>query len=514
MKKIAILLPFIAGIFLCKTTFSQTTGIGEVTGIESKVATIESNKIKIAQYKGELSVLEAAWRAKINNLKDELAALYKERDNLIADMKVGARCSECRTWKTEFEKKGINFQQHLGQVKGYAVPATTEELEVTRKDFAERIAYKKVQIQNLEKGDNALIKKQNDINALEKMNEGLCREITADSKDYENIVFTDAKSEHDRWIKNLMAFAINILLADDKITIYQARAVRRQNKLPGELEKIKTRLKKENTDEQNSLSGKIAENLGQIKALQQELETFVATGRIKLDGLTQQKNKIETDLKAAALAESLRSDLVIRQKQVVEQISSTEKDIEDRKVNAQRIISSLERENKNMKDAVFQLSVNLPKQQAAEIAKAKAVYDEIISKLDQLVATSKAELANAKKAYSEKADYWKRKNDSYVNTIVSESDRMVITSRKVNCSVWNEARFKVIGNWNQVFPCVNNIANMAKPYGTNVFNFYCSGKSASTYMASYKSFLSGLSSDDQEAVRGNSNAGWFDLMTR
>ncbi|MBG7612153.1 hypothetical protein IU405_07820, partial [Polaribacter sp. BAL334] len=110
-------------------TFAQTIGIGDVTSIESKALTYESYKAKITQYKDELISLEAQWRNKIQKLKEELALLYKERDNLIADMKVGARCSQCGGWKSDFEKKGESFEKHLGEVKGYAIPATTEELE-------------------------------------------------------------------------------------------------------------------------------------------------------------------------------------------------------------------------------------------------------------------------------------------------------------------------------------------------------------------------------------------------
>lgn len=55
---------------------------------------------------------------------------------------------------------------------------------------------------------------------------------------------------------------------------------------------------------------------------------------------------------------------------------------------------------------------------------------------------------------------------------------------------------------------------MAKPYNTNVFNSYCPGKSAASYMGVYKSFLIGLDDEDKEAVKANSNVSWFELITQ
>ncbi|HEX8576295.1 MAG TPA: hypothetical protein VF677_08380, partial [Flavobacterium sp.] len=188
----------VIGIFTSLNSSAQTSGIGHITSIELKVATYESNQAKIVQNKAELANLEILWKNKIQKLKDELSAFYKERDNLIADMKVGAKCSQCGKYKSEFEKEGKSFQQHLGEVKGYAIPATTTELETTRKTFAEKIAIRKVQIQNLEKGDNALNKKQSDINTLENENEKLCKEITQYSKNYETTVLAEAKAKQDR----------------------------------------------------------------------------------------------------------------------------------------------------------------------------------------------------------------------------------------------------------------------------------------------------------------------------
>ena len=493
---------------------AQTVGIVDVTTIESKALTYENNKAKIVQYKEELISLEALWKDKIQKLKDELSALYKERDNLIADMKVGAKCSQCGKYKSEFEKEGKSFEQHLGEVKGYAIPATTEELEATRKMFIEKIALKKVQIQNLEKGDNAVNKKLNDINNLEKANENLCKEITNHSKNYETKVFSEAKSKHDNWVNDLMSYATNILIADDKITIYKARIIRYEQEFQKESETIKERVKKENLETQNEKNAKIATNQQRIKEIQIEQTNYLSPLESNLGKLKTQKNETEKELMRLNIPDSTKAELTVSLNQIVVQISTLEKNILDYSTNVKSKITSLENECKKLKDEVFQLSVNLSKLQGAEIAKIKPIYDQKKLEASQSVTTATAELANARKLYSEKAEFYKKQNLLYVDQVVSESNRMVIAGQKINCPVWNEVRFLVVGNWNNVFPCVNSITTMAKPYSYNVFNSYCPGKSAASYMASYKSFLIGLNEEDKEAVKGNSNVFWFELITQ
>lgn len=493
---------------------AQTVGIGDVTSIESKSLTFENNKTKIAQYKEELISLEALWRDKIHKQKDELSALYKERDNLIADMKVGARCSQCGGWKSDFEKRGESFEKHLGEVKGYAIPATTEELEATRKMFTEKIALKKVQIQNLEKGDNAVIKKRNDISNLENANENLCKEITNHSKNYETKVFSEAKSKHDNWVNDLMSYATNILIADDKITIYKARIIRYEQEFQKESEIIKERVKKENLDAQNEKNAKIATNIQQIKDIQIEQSNYLSPLELNLNKLKIQKNETEKELMRLNIPDSTKAELTVSLNQIVVQISTLEKNIIDYNTNVKSKVTSLENECKKLKDEVFQLSVDLPKQQEAEIAKIKPTYDQKKLEANQSVTKSTNELANARKLYSEKAEFYKKQNQLYVDQVVSESNRMVIAGQKISCPIWNEVRFLVMGNWNQVFPCVNSLTTMAKPYSYNVFNSYCPGKSSASYMAAYKSFLIGLDEDDKEAVKGNSNVLWFEQITK
>jgi hypothetical protein len=98
--------------------------------------------------------------------------------------------------------------------------------------------------------------------------------------------------------------------------------------------------------------------------------------------------------------------------------------------------------------------------------------------------------------------------------VILESNRMLVAGQRVSCSVWNEVRGMVATNWSKLLPCVNNITTLAKPYSSHVFNAYCSGMASSKYLIAYKSFLSGLSPEELQAVRGNTNSDWFDIITK
>ncbi|HEX8575303.1 MAG TPA: hypothetical protein VF677_03335, partial [Flavobacterium sp.] len=303
-------------------------------------------------------------------------------------------------------------------------------------------------------------------------------------------------------------------IADDKITIYKARIIQYEQDFQKESELIKEKVKKENLEAQNQKNVQITDNQQKIKEIQIKQANYIAPLEIKLNTLKEQKDNIEKELLSLAIADSTKVTLTASLNQLIAQITSLGKNILDHSTNAKNRITSLENENNKLKDEVYQLSINLSKQQAQEIAKIKPIYDKKKVVASQSVTTSTAELFNARKLYAEKADFYKKQNQLYVDEVISESNRMINAGQKVSCPIWNEARFKVMGNWNQVFPCINTLTTMTKPYNTSVFNSYCLGKSATSYMALYKSFLVSLSEEDKEAVKKNGNVSWFELITQ
>jgi hypothetical protein len=502
---------FIMVLFQIRS-YSQTVGISYVRSIEAKSLTHDQNKTKISQIRSEIPELERLWRLKIQKVKDDISTLIKERDALIADMKVGARCSQCNGWKSDFEKKGENFEKHLGDVKGYAIPATTSELETTRKQFAEKIAIKKVQLQNLEKGDEAMLRKLKEIEELEKANVKICKDMPELSKGYEESVLADGKSKHDLWTKDLLNAATNILIADDKITIFKDQVVRYEKEFQKESEKIRELVKKENQLAVDQKNNAIATNEQQINTITETKNKYIAINDIELKKLYQLKGEIEREL-SKSLPDSAKSIQISNQKQIIEKIAVLEKSNRDYTLEAESKIVALKNTMLKLKEDIFHLNTNLPKVQELAILKIKPSFDQKKSAARESENTAVLTLASAKKLYLEKANEYKRKNDAFTSEISTESNRMLIAGQKINCPIWNQARGMVVTNWNQVFPCVNNLTTMAKPYSTNVFNAYCSGKSLASYMSIYKSFLMGLSKEDREAVKANSNAAWYEQLT-
>ncbi|WP_316846388.1 hypothetical protein [Pedobacter psychrodurus] len=489
---------------------AQTAGAGEVRSIELKSSLYEKNRSHISLLRSELPALEAAWRIKVQKAKDDLAALYKERDDLIADMKVGAKCSQCGKYKSEFEKEGKSFTQHLGEVKGYAIPATTTELETTRKLFTEKIAIKKVFLQNLEKGDGNVLKKQRDITWLENSNGILCREITQHSRDYERITFSEATAKQDDWISALTRYATDILIADDRITIHKARVLRYQEMFRKEGIVIRERVLKTNLEAQDLKNARILSIKKQIIDIGIEKTGKLSDYRSLLAKTGTEKSDIEEKLKNASIPDSTKLLLTAGLKKILQDIVGVEKSIAAYQKDISGRILSLENETVRLNAEIVGLRAGLSQQQNLEVAKVQPVYEQ--KKLDagRMVSSSALELAAARKLYLEKAALYKKENLSYLELVVMESNRMVAASQKISCPVYNDTRFRVMGNWNKLFPCVNALTTMAKPYSYNVFNSYCPGKSAASQLSYYRSFLEGLDDDDKKAVSGNSNVNWFE----
>ncbi|MCX2481853.1 hypothetical protein OQY15_22325 [Pedobacter sp. MC2016-15] len=507
------LLCFVINILIITNIQGQTSGLGEVRTIESMAISFDNNQTKITQYRAELPELESLWRNKIHKANEELAALYKERDALIADMKIGARCSQCSKYKSEFEKEGKNFAQHLGEVKGYAIPATTIELETTRKQFAEKIAIKKVFLQSLKNGDNAVVKKQNSIRELENTNNMLCKEITAHSKEYERIILSEATAKQDDWISSLMELAINILISDDKVTIYKSKVLRLQVTHQKEIVSLKERLRVSHLEAQNENKNRVSSILQKISNINVEKNNYLAPLEIQLNKAREQKNAIENELKNTSVTDSVKLSLSSSLNGQILQIANLEKSILVYNASLKNRIALLEAEVRILRENLINLNTSLPKLMVAELAKFSAVYEQKKIEAKQLISSSTVELANARKTYTAKAELSKKKNLAYVDQVVIESNRIVVAAQKITCPVWNDSRFKVVGNWNKLFSCVNSLTTMAKPFSYNVFNAYCPGKSAASYMASYKKFLISLNVEDKKAVMGNSNVNWFETIT-
>lgn len=493
---------------------AQTVGINEVISIETKSTLIESNKKKIAESKALLPELEKQWKAKIQKLKDELLQLQKERDNLIADMKVGARCSQCKKWKSEFEKEGVDFQKHLGEVKGYAVPATTSELEEIRKRYAEKMAIIKVQIQKLEKSDNEYTKMLSVIKNLEDENVKLCNEITKHSEYYEKIVTDNGKKNHEEWANNLMNYVCNILIYQDKITLYSERQNLLAKKFQEESEKVKLLVKENIEKEKLSLQNKITINNKSIDDIENAKEIFLTKINADITVKKRQKLDAENELLKADISNDLKSELKTKIETLIAEISQKETELKNYISETELKIEDLKQQNFQLNGNILQLQADITKIQNEEIAKIKSVFDKEIAENKYKQEQAVADLGKSKKEYEAKVKEYKTQNNILAETVSSEVGRIVIYSQKVSCAYRNDSYGIINMNWNNVFSCVNSIAKLAKPYSMNVFNPYCSERLKKSTIDTYRSFLSSLNENEFEIVKANSNQFWFQSLMK
>lgn len=480
---------------------AQTIGISEVIAVENKVSLYESNVDKINKLRNEIPELEKQWKENIAKLSAEIATLNLERDNLIADMKVGARCSQCGGWKSDFEKKGENFEKHLGDVKGYAIPATTGEIETTRKSYSEKIAIKKVHLQNLEKGDKSILKQYEQIDKLIKDNEKLCDEITKHSKSYEQKLLNDAKSKHDFWLDDVLSSGSKAFVESSKKRLLKAK----KNWLEQEfVEKNIVELKKikdENQRNQDDKKQQITENEVQISNLKAEQIQQTESFQTELDELYKRLKELEDKL-FKETNETLKNQLDKTKEELSKEVLRLKEKMVEYVSKSDQNIALKSNQNSNLYTEITQLVGSLNREQ---IQKTKELNEELALKLGDLKKLESESEINGKKyleEYTEKLKEYKQKNDAFTKEITLESNRMLLASRKTNCSVWNETSGKVTLNWNKKLPCINKFAFPDTIMTEEVMGssscssepFFQNGTSV------YRSFYNGLSDKEKQAL--------------
>lgn len=487
-----------------RTAFEDkaTAGIWEVTRIEAKAKKIVESKEALEKLKGEI--------AKPSKLNQELANLYKERDDLLRDLKGGFYCSKCGKAKSEFEKAGEDFEKHLGEVKGVAVPASTARLEEVRESYKSKIAYKKVQIQNYEKQYSALLDKKNaDIARLESEISHLCEEITALSKTYERKVADEINGMHKGWVRDLMDHASRILIPEDQIVIYQARIAAYRKEFEIQSLEVREEVKRQNEQEQEAKNSKIAQNQQEMQALEERYKEAVAPLETKLSEITRQIDHVNAELRKADLTDAARTSLTEERSRLIEQAAAVEKSIAENKDVYEAKDALLRSDIRRLQAELAELVAGLFRRQEAEVAKLSAALQQKTNDSNEVIESARAALGSANTAYRERVEYYTGINSKYHDVVSTESDRMMLAGKEIDCPIWNGARGEVARNWHDIVMCVNTIPAMAKPSSTHVFGSYCPSVASSDNLTIYINFLSGLNDADKQAVKSNSNVGWF-----
>lgn len=492
---------------------AQTVGIGDVTSIESKAKQMLAAKDRIKVLEAEILQVQGEWQAKLKKLTDELAALIKERDDIIADMKVGAKCSQCGKYKSEFEKKGENFQKHLGDVKGYAIPATTEELEAVRTRYRELIAYKKVQLQNLEK-QNPVTQKKNEIAKLEENIKRWCAEITGHSKSYETRVFADATAKHNNWLGDIFTRLAKQHIAEDKASLAKARIEFANKKYQSDVAKAKAR-------HQQEVAAKKQELTGRALALKEQLETATDAFNSQLKAidshiadLQQQLTDVATKLKSTGISEQAGQSLQQHGQQVNNSMAQAKND-------RLALTNGFASEEKNLKgkillvdDELWELQREvtlLQRGHVIELNELKEAFDKQKETLTYTMQESQKLAASLFTDVIKARNEYKQKNIIYVNEIVDECNRMLTAAQPVGCFVHNDIRFKVAQNYNTQEACANTYtaSTLGRSFSSTATG--CVVKFPS-YISTYKTFASGLSPTDVQVIQNTTFYSWYNSI--
>lgn len=509
MKFVFSLIAFVLGTDL----YAQTGGLSYVESIEKKAKTITENKERIRILEKELLEGDDEWDNKIAALKKEIKDLETERDNILDDMKKGARCSECNNWKTEIEKSGKEtFEQHVKRVTGYAIPASTSELEAVRVQYREKIAYKKVMLKNAEKQNPATQKKQ-EIDKLKASNETLCTQITADIKSYETTVFKNAKTKHKTWFTDIMNAIAEQHIAQDGNTLYNLLKTKLTTKYNSDVAKIKTRHKQEIETEKQRL------NTEKIKLQQQQsdlLTTYTSNKKNKeqqIQILQQNIIKLNAQL-SAETNDSLKAGIQTNLDNEKSEIVSLNAELKTLTDNYNKSKNRLQSDILDIDDELWKLQTNvtvLQGKHVQELATLRVAHERAIDDIKYKLQNNDAEVKKLTDAILSKKNEYKKANINYVDEIVSECNRMLIAVQPVSCTVHNEIRFMVAQNYNKQESCV--LTFTAGGLGRS---FPSSGLACLSeypaYVSKYKSFANGLSDEQKEAVKGSTFYTWYNAI--
>lgn len=438
-------------------SLAQTTGLPLVISIESKALSYKKNETRMAQLKAALPDLERQWMQKKVAIESQITNLIKERDALIADMKAGAKCSQCGQWKSQMEKAGENFEQHLGEVKGYAIPASTSELEVVRKQYAEKIAIQKVQLQRLQKGDEAILANKKELEDLTNINVLLCQDITKLSKDYETTVLQEAKRKQEEYAQKLVNIGSDILIFTDWITIYRSRVGRYDKNFQVQCEEIRQRLEVENKEFKEAKNTEIILNNNFLISKQYQEDSISSLVRNGVD-----KNRNEQAL------ESIRNEII-----------------------------NLNNKNQSLVNEILYSDAGLNQKIQKEIAEKRTLLDKETAECQKLVNGAESNLALVKLRFNDEVNGYSKANGLMTSTIIEETNRMVIAAQSIECPVWNNTSSQVASDWNQLLPCLRNLVS------STTINPYCSKWNLKKYLGKYISFLSDLDSDDRSSIQTN-----------
>jgi len=504
-------------VFLASTAGAQaasTRGIGEVTAAEELARQVEANRASIERQRMELAALEAQQADALRRLNVELAELVRTRDAQILDLQRGYICTECHRTKTEIEAGGENFAEHIRRVGGRAVPAPTERIEAVRRDFTQRIALKRVQIQNFQNNSPAA-RKRAAIAALEATTAGLCQRLLGHAGGHEGAVRAEVGPMHLGWAQELMAMVSSILIARDRVSISEARKVRYETEFQAESRQVREAVRVRNEEEMSQRRSRGAQARAALLALAPASDETLQALAASLADARRRGEELARRLAAPGLSDAERDRLRGEQVQAAAEITrlqtavgAREGAVEARAVALRDEIALLDRE-------VQWLFLSLSSRQDSAVAPLRAAADRRKAEADRVMSSARTAATTNETVFRSRLEAYRSRNGVYAGLAAAEANRIRAACERAGCGGrYSNAAGIAASSWNSLQPCVSGHL-MSKPRTGNVFNAYCTDELDTTrYLSAYTSFLASLEPADLQAVRNTTNPDWMNRLSR
>ena len=114
---------------LPEATVARAMAARAVASLDALTSRVQSNLARIRRLKQLVAQAEA-----------QVRALVADKLRVLAELRAGYYCSQCHRSKTEIERGGENFMEHLVRVNGHIVPAPQSEIDAKASEYDSRIA--------------------------------------------------------------------------------------------------------------------------------------------------------------------------------------------------------------------------------------------------------------------------------------------------------------------------------------------------------------------------------------
>lgn len=136
------------------------TAIGSLEALRTRTTRAQAEKARIAR---DITNTESRRRrydfenGKIEELGTRLSVVHEIRDQLVNQMVAAMRelregyyCSQCDRSRSEIERGGENFEEHLRRVDGRRVAAPPEKIEAKKKEYQKKLLALEQEAQSIE----------------------------------------------------------------------------------------------------------------------------------------------------------------------------------------------------------------------------------------------------------------------------------------------------------------------------------------------------------------------------